>query len=118
MERARPYLRWFSWALIAAAGAQLIRMAPAADRWASQLHAWASGLGVWAPVIFALGLAAGVVVLLPTLALTLPAGAAFGPWVGTLTISIATTMAAAMSFVIARALARRRISAALEAHPR
>lgn len=106
-------IRWVSWMVIAAGVAQLFRALPA-QQIVTDMHAWATDLGAWAPVIFGIGLVVGALLLVPTVALTLPAGATFGPWVGALTISLATTLAAAVAFIIARSLARQRLLAACE----
>jgi uncharacterized membrane protein YdjX (TVP38/TMEM64 family) len=75
------------------------------------------GFGTWGPVIFGLVYVAAVVALVPSSALTIAAGAVFGPTVGTVTASLASTTGAALSFLISRYLARGLVTRRLADHP-
>ena len=68
-------------------------------------------LGPWAPLVFALVYVAATVLLMPGLPLTLAAGALFGVVQGTIIVSVASTTAAALAFLIARYLAREAVAA-------
>lgn len=60
-----------------------------------------NGLGVWGPVAYILLYIVGVLLFLPGLALTAVAGV-FGPVMGTLYVSLASTIGASLSFLAAR----------------
>jgi len=53
----------------------------------------------------------------PASVLTLAAGGLFGLWVGTLTVSLASTTGAALAFLIARYLARERVAGIVRSRP-
>ncbi len=76
------------------------------DRAVDFLSTWVEGLGVWGPILFGLVYAAAALLFVPGSALTLAAGAVFGLLWGTITVSVASTTAAALAFLIARHLAR------------
>lgn len=76
------------------------------------------GMGHWGPLVVALVYTLAVIAMVPGSALTLAAGALFGPVVGTITASIASTTGAALAFLIARHLARGRVEGAIKADPR
>ena len=68
-------------------------------------------LGPWGPVVFALLYILAAVLMVPGFALTLSAGTLFGVFHGTIIVSLASTTAAAVAFLIARYLARDAIAA-------
>jgi uncharacterized membrane protein YdjX (TVP38/TMEM64 family) len=70
------------------------------------LQAWIQSLGFWAPAIFILLFAAAAVAAVPGSAMTILAGAVFGSVRGVLIVSIASTLGAAVSFLISRYAAR------------
>lgn len=82
------------------------------------LEDWVRGLGPWGPLIFGLIYVAAVLALFPSSALTIAAGAVFGPTVGTVTASLASTAGAAAAFLISRHLARGLVTRRLGADPR
>jgi uncharacterized membrane protein YdjX (TVP38/TMEM64 family) len=63
---------------------------------------WLDAQGAWAPTLFALILAATVVLLLPGVLLTTGAGFVFGIATGTVAVVLGTTIGAAIAFLIAR----------------
>ncbi|MDP6380445.1 MAG: TVP38/TMEM64 family protein, partial [Phycisphaerae bacterium] len=67
---------------------------------------WVAAQGRWAPVLYILVYIGATVAALPGIALTVPAGALFGPILGTVYVSIASTVGASLSFLLARYLAR------------
>ncbi len=69
-------------------------------------------LGARGPLAFGLGYALAVVLMVPGSALTLAAGALFGPVEGTLTVIAASNAGAAVAFLIARYLARGAVAPA------
>lgn len=79
--------------------------------WAVRIAEASNAAGPWGPALFALVYAAATVAMVPGSALTLGAGALFGPWVGTLTVAAGSNLGAACAFGIARTLGRRRVEA-------
>ena len=63
-------------------------------------------LGVWGPVILGAVYVIATVAMVPGLILTLGSGFAFGLTVGTITVSLASTLGATAAFVVGRTLAR------------
>lgn len=101
-------LRWVrlaSLATILVSLVLLVRLLPL-DRLVALLSAKVESLGVWGPATFAAVYVLAAVLFVPGSALTLAAGAVFGLVTGTLVVSIASTAAAAVSFLIGRYLAR------------
>jgi len=86
----------------------LARLLPM-DRLVSLLSAKVEQLGVRGPVVFALAYILAAVLFVPGSALTLAAGAVFGLWRGTAIVSIASTTAAAIAFLIGRYAARESV---------
>jgi uncharacterized membrane protein YdjX (TVP38/TMEM64 family) len=78
------------------------------------LREWIEELGPWGPVIFILLYAVAVVAAIPGSALTLAAGALFGSIIGIAVVSIAATLGAALSFLVARYFARDAVASWLE----
>ena len=83
----------------------LVRLLPV-DRLVGMLSSSVEQLGFWGPVWFAAAYILAAVLFVPGSALTLAAGAVFGLWWGTLTVSVASTTAAAAAFLIGRYVAR------------
>jgi uncharacterized membrane protein YdjX (TVP38/TMEM64 family) len=73
----------------------------------ARLREWVARFGAWAPLVFVLGYVLAVVAFAPGLPLTLLGGLAFGPVWGAVHVSIASTTAACLAFLIARYAARR-----------
>jgi len=70
------------------------------------LRDWIQGLGPLGPVAFVLLYAVAVVAALPGSALTVAAGALFGSVMGVIVVSVASTLGAALAFLIGRYFAR------------
>jgi uncharacterized membrane protein YdjX (TVP38/TMEM64 family) len=73
------------------------------------LRDWIRGLGPWGPAVFILFYTAAVAAALPGSALTIAAGALFGSVVGVIVVSVASTLGASLSFLIARYFAREAV---------
>jgi uncharacterized membrane protein YdjX (TVP38/TMEM64 family) len=71
---------------------------------------WTQGLGVWGPVFVAAFYIAACVLFLPGSVLTLGAGFLFKVIIGTITVSIASTLGACAAFLVGRTLARDWVS--------
>lgn len=85
---------------------------------ADALAGWVRDWGGWGPVVFGLIYVLAVVALVPASALTIAAGAIFGPWVGTFVASLAATTGAALAFLAARYRLRGPLTARFGANPR
>jgi uncharacterized membrane protein YdjX (TVP38/TMEM64 family) len=82
---------------------------------AAQIRDWARSAGPWFPLLFFVAHALATVAL-PRLPFTLSAGLLFGPITGIAVALSATTVSAALAFLLARALGRDAIAARLT-HP-
>lgn len=69
--------------------------------------------GLWAPLLFIGLYILSTVAFIPGILVTMMAGMAFGPWWGTLVVSIGSTLGATLAFVIARYLARESVESFL-----
>lgn len=96
--------------LLLARGLPVNRLLPALD-------GIVRGAGAWGPVLFGVAYAVGALLLLPGSILTLAAGAIFGPLVGTVVVSLASTAAAALAFLVGRYVARGAVEAAARRRP-
>ena len=88
------------------------------DRALDWIEGVVGGLGVTAPFVFAGAYAIAVVLLVPGSALTLAAGALFGPVWGLVAASLGSTMGASAAFLVARLAGRDRFAQMFERHPR
>jgi len=93
-------------AVVVAALVAAIVTLPVTDYLAALLE-WARGLGVWGPAIVAVVYVVACVLMLPGSVLTLGAGFLFGVVVGTITVSIGSTLGACAAFLVGRTVARR-----------
>jgi uncharacterized membrane protein YdjX (TVP38/TMEM64 family) len=114
------WLGWLKW--IAAAGlavALLVagRQLPL-DAWIESSRSTIQSLGVWGPVAFGAVYVTATVLMVPGVILTLAAGALFGSLVGTATVALSAVTGAAISFLVARHLARERVERRLQGNPR
>ncbi|MGH7144890.1 MAG: VTT domain-containing protein [Planctomycetota bacterium] len=110
-SRAAPWfrrVRLLSLVTIVVALLLLMRLLPI-DRVTALLSAKIEHLGVWGPIAFAAAYILAAVLFVPGAALTLAAGAIFGLVTGTIVVSVASTLAAAISFLTGRYLARNAV---------
>lgn len=105
MARGLRWVRLASVLIIVASLIALVRLLPA-DRLVAMLSSTVEQLGAWGPVLFGTAYVLAAVLFVPGSALTLAAGALFGLWWGTVTVSLASTTAAGVAFLIGRYLAR------------
>lgn len=115
-NRYAPLIKGGSIVVIVISLALLLRRLPAASA-LDGLEGWVSGFGMFGAVVFGLIYVAASLLLLPAWALTVVAGALFGLTLGTLVVSLASTMAAGLAFAITRSLARERIARRLRHYP-
>jgi uncharacterized membrane protein YdjX (TVP38/TMEM64 family) len=109
LQRYAPRVKWISIGIIALALILIARLLPL-ERTMQALDAWLGGLGWWGPVAFGMMYVVATVLFMPGSVLTLAAGAIFGLWLGVLLASLAATTGAGLAFLIARYLARDRVS--------
>ncbi len=104
-QRTRNWIRIIL-AIVALACALLVwRLVPAVDILKSTL-ASVESLGPWGPLALGLIYIVACILLVPGSILTLGAGALFGVVVGSITVSISSTLGATAAFLIGRYLAR------------
>ena len=117
VNRYANVIKGISAALILAAVILLMRALPL-ESGLQLLTVRVQSLGAWGPLIYAAIYAVAAVLFFPGSALTLAAGAIFGLFWGTITVSVGATGAAALSFLIARYLARNKIAKLAAANPK
>lgn len=111
--------RYVKFALIAIGlGAIIIatRMLPIAG-WLEVFSSWVGDLGVVGMVLFALVYAVATVLMVPGSLLTLAGGAVFGLLPGFVTILHGATLGAALSFLVSRFVARKRVERWVQQKP-
>ncbi|RUL87961.1 VTT domain-containing protein [Tautonia sociabilis] len=116
-RRAAPVVKLVSLGAIALSLLLLARRLPLGAL-LDAIGGWVAGLGPWGPVVFGLVYAVAVVLMVPGSALTLAAGALFGLVVGTITVSVASNVGAALAFLIARYVARDAVARRVRRNPR
>ena len=89
------------------------RALPLAD-WLQSALDWVDALGPWGPVAFIILYALAVVFFFPASVMTLAAGTGFGVVLGSVYVSIASTLGAALAFLVGRHLARKAIQKRIE----
>lgn len=109
-------VRW-SPVLLLAAGLLIAGNALPLEYMLGRLDASIEEAGAWGPIVYALCYVIATLLMIPGSVLTIFAGASFGLFWGTITVSIGSTVGAALAFLIARLLARQRISKMLEHRP-
>jgi len=100
-----------------AAAFVLFRILPVAEytgRFLGQVDA----LGAWGPVLLGAVYVVATVAMVPGTILTVGAGFVFGVTVGTVTVSIASTLGATLAFVIGRTFARAWVQKIAAGNPR
>lgn len=79
---------------------------------------WVNGLGFWGPIAFVLIYVFASVLLISGAVLTLGAGAIFGVVQGSILVSIASTLAATVAFLVGRYLARGWVARQIDKQPK
>jgi uncharacterized membrane protein YdjX (TVP38/TMEM64 family) len=103
-------LRWIVLALVVVGLAVAARLLPVAD-WLRAFQSWVAHQGVWGVVLYGAVYVVAVLLFVPGSLLTIGAGLVFGLLWGTVVVSVASTAAAALAFLIARYVARDRVEA-------
>ncbi|MBI5863089.1 MAG: VTT domain-containing protein [Planctomycetes bacterium] len=115
-RRGRSASRWvnrISFIVLVACLILLVRVLPV-DRAVQALQGGVDRLGVLGPAVFAGAYIVAGLLFVPGSALTLASGALFGLIWGTAIVSIASTINAALAFLIARYIAREKVRRAAE----
>lgn len=98
----------------AAAGGEAPQPAEAArEGWVAELRGWIADLGPAGPLVYGLAYVVATVLFLPGAPLTVGAGMAFGLLWGTVLVSAASVVGAALAFLVARHLLRGRVESSL-----
>ena len=116
-KRRGRLVKGISVVLIIVAVVVLIRSLPV-DRAIDLVKAKADGLGFWGPIVLGAAYIVAALAFFPGSALTLTDGAVFGLGWGTVTVSLASTTAAALAFLIARYLARDKVARQAQRFPK
>ena len=114
--------RRVSWKWIAAIAAVValvvaVRVLPI-GRWLAAFQEWVKGMGAAGMVLYGAVYIAAVVLFVPGIVLTLGAGFLFGLGRGVVLVSIASTIAAALAFLVARYFARATVERMAKKDPR
>ncbi|HKF41936.1 MAG TPA: TVP38/TMEM64 family protein [Thermoanaerobaculia bacterium] len=100
-----PTARWVFVGLAIVALIVAARLLPI-GRWLASFQEWVKGMGAAGIVLYGVVYIAAVVLFVPGIVLTLGAGFLFGLGRGVVLVSAASTIAAALAFLIARYFAR------------
>ncbi|MEM9802834.1 MAG: TVP38/TMEM64 family protein [Planctomycetota bacterium] len=90
-------------------GLVLVARALPVDEWLAAVSSRVESFGPWAPLAYGLFYIVAALAFVPGSAITIGAGALFGLFKGTVVVSIASTTAAAIAFLLARTLLRKRV---------
>ena len=113
----RGLLRAASLLLFLAGGALLLKALPVEAAFL-RLEGATKAMGWLGLVAYGAAYMVAALAFIPGSALTLGAGAIFGPWRGLALVSLASTASAALAFLIARHLARHRVESLARSYPR
>ncbi|MFW6060288.1 MAG: DUF547 domain-containing protein [Phycisphaeraceae bacterium] len=127
LARLAPYAGWIRWlaiALLVLAVFVFMGALPIGEA-IRAFEGVIRGMGAWGLIVFALVYAVAAVALIPGSALTIAAGAIFGPlWGGwgllwaTLAVSLGSNLGAALALLIGRYLARDKVSQWAKRNPK
>jgi uncharacterized membrane protein YdjX (TVP38/TMEM64 family) len=108
-SKKRPVLcKWLAVGVAAVGLYVAWRLLPVQD-WLREFQVWIAGMGPWGGVLYALAYVVAALFFVPGIVLTIGAGYLFGLAWGVVIVSIASTVAAALAFLIARYAARDRV---------
>lgn len=102
--------RWILLAAVVVALVVAVRVLPVGD-WLRGFQAWVARQGALGGVLYGVVYVVAALLFVPGSVLTIGAGLIFGLRWGTVIVSVASTTAAALAFLIARYLARDRVEA-------
>jgi uncharacterized membrane protein YdjX (TVP38/TMEM64 family) len=102
--------RWIAIAVAAVALVVAGRLLPIAE-WLRGFQGWIAGKGALGGLLYGAAYTLAALLFVPGSLMTIGAGLVFGVFWGTVIVSLASTTAAALAFLIARHLARPRVQA-------
>lgn len=114
--RPRVWVRLLVFAAVVVALLAASRFLPMTE-WMTRFLEWVRGLGMWGPIALGVAYVLATVLFVPGFLLTLGAGALFGVVVGSVTVSIASTIGATAAFLIGRYAARDAVAARAALNP-
>jgi uncharacterized membrane protein YdjX (TVP38/TMEM64 family) len=109
--------RWIALALCAALLVVAARWLPL-GAWLAELRGWVGSFGPLAVAVYVAIYVVAALLLVPGTLVTLAAGPLFGLWGGMAAVSVASTTAAALAFLIARYVARDAVARRARRDPR
>ena len=115
-RKAIPW-KWIGIAVVVAALIAAARLLPVRE-WLKSFQDWVHGMGPAGMLLYAAVYIAAVVLFVPGIVLTLGAGFLFGLGWGIVVVSVASTTAAALAFLIARYFARDAVERLARKDPR
>ncbi len=86
--------------------------------WLGAFLEYVDSLGVWGPVLLVAAYIIATVFMVPGTPLTLGAGFLFGPVLGTITVSVGSTIGAALAFLVGRFFARDFVEGLIQKSPK
>ena len=95
----------------------LVRSLPL-EAYRDRLEAWLGELGPWGPIAFALVYILATIAMLPGSMLTLAGSAVFGFWEAYIAVTVGSVTGAALAFLIARHVARRKVETMARQYPK
>ena len=107
--------KWIALAALTVALLVAARVLPV-RQWLAELNGSVAHLGIWGIILFVAGYILATVLFFPASVLTVGAGFVFGVFLGTVIVSIASTIGAAFAFLIARYVARDQIERKLSSN--
>lgn len=102
--------KFIFWILFAAGIITIFVFLPI-EKWLISVLEWTKGMGIWGPVIVAGIYAIGAILFLPGSFMTMAAGFLFKVVLGTITVSVGSTIGACAAFMVARTFGRKWIAA-------
>ncbi|MEX0936849.1 MAG: TVP38/TMEM64 family protein [Pirellulales bacterium] len=105
-------------AVLAIAASGILLWLPQANDTLVAALQWIDSIGFWGPVLFVVIYIIGCVLFVPGSLLTIGAGMIFGLFVGTITVSIGSTLGAGAAFALARTVLRDWVDKATATMPR
>ena len=79
---------------------------------------WIKNLGLWSPIIFIILYNLATLILIPGVVLTMGGGVIFGVFLGSIYVFFASTLGAAIAFIIGRYISRDWVSQQLNKYPK
>ena len=117
MSRHSARIKLISFVLIVL-GLIFLASALPLERGIESLKAWVQDLGIRGPLVLGVVYITSALLFVPGSILTISSGAVFGLLWGTITVSVASTTAAALAFLIARYLARTQVQEQVRKYPK